>query len=271
MLQYVRQSWTFGTVIIMVCGTLISGCVKGGDSEASKSEGPRIVESATAPDGGVVRVVESGFSVDVDRVARCSFGAVVENTSKEYVVSHAGVHFRFLDEAGKATEVFGKSETIGEARMIPPGGRAGVGHEAGFPNVNSEEELGLAAVSAVVQGEFVWVRSSLLPKMEISSLSYQDGEAGAFWLSFTLDSEYPTIYPWPDLVFVYRDATGAILGGRECQYMVWKSWPQGHSTQRVEIPLSMPVVSNNVFLGKTELYVHPVMPVADKNGKRLKL
>lgn len=260
----------FVPVLLGVVLAVNAGCAGGGSDPSpsaspSSSARPRIVESVTAPDGGVVRLVESGFSADIDFTTRYVFGAVVENTSKEYLVSYVRVTFRFLDGEGKKREILGHSDQFGEAKAIPPGGRKGVGVEIEQGNLANEPAP--ARVTATVDEGFTWVLASLLPALTITPSRYETDASGVTWLEFVLDSEYPAVKPLPDLVFIYRDAAGAVVGG-QTQARRGDPWPQGRSVQRIGLPRPKAVLKTYVP-EKTEIYVNPVVPDKDKTGRPL--
>jgi hypothetical protein len=263
------RSWRVGFGLLVAGVTLAAnaGCTGSGSDPApspSPSGLPRAADSATAPDGGVVRVAESGFSVDLDVTTRYVFGAVVENTSRNYVLSYVGVTFRFFDGEGRAREVLRVSERFADATVVPPGGRKGVGAE--IVRGNFENEPAPAKVTATLGDSFSWILASVMPTLTISDPRYETDASGVTWMEFVLDSEYPATEPLPDLVFIYRDAAGVVVGG-QAQERQGEPWPQGRSTQRIGLPRPKAVLKTYVP-EKTEIYVNPATPYKDKNGER---
>lgn len=262
-------------VVVVVAGVAAVRACGGGRGSVHRPL-PDVVEAARAPDGGVLRVSEYGSSSVIDNVSFFSFGAIVENTSAEYVALGAGVAFQFFDASGNRTRL-GNSRPYDEIRehatLIPAGGRKAVAAEESF--ANSGLTPAPAKVTATVGDTQVWVRATLLPAMQVSNVRLGTMGNGAAIISFALSSEFPTTNEWPDTVFIYRDAAGSVVGGRALASVTvspkkpQREWPQGRSEQQIEVPQPTPVVRRGFDVARTELFFNPPEPRTDKHGKPL--
>jgi hypothetical protein len=88
------------------------------------------VTAAQAPDGGVLRVVEQGFSLDPDpRGNLVSYGLLLENTSRDRIAFASAVTVRMLDAAGAPLkQPFGEEADVRHTvYAVFPGQRFGIG------------------------------------------------------------------------------------------------------------------------------------------------
>lgn len=240
-----------------------------GRSSPSPSHGrtPRTVWSKAAPDGGTLRIVESGYTCTSDKYGWYTFAAVVENTSKAYLAIQPSLDLKFFNAEGTTlTRLGGKPVTTGST-MLPPGERKG------FGLVDSGTALGLAEsptkVVAEIQDDTVqWVLASMLPKIVVSERRFSRDPAGKTVMSFQVDSGYSSSDKWPDILLLYRDSAGTLIGGEHRgwfrQENLGGSWPHGRSTQSITVEPPQQLQQRGASTEKTEIYVNPSQPVIDE-------
>ncbi|GGS36809.1 hypothetical protein [Actinokineospora fastidiosa] len=179
------------------------------------AEGTPAAPSA-APDGGGLRVVEQGFTQSADVV---SVGAVVENTS-----GHAAYRTRVLVRLFDAKRMWLPEERAGEVRrvveipVVLPGQRVGVGTDAHPAPLYG----GGAAVVASFEVELTtttWLDGNALGPFRtvtatgVATEHPNPAAPGVVSLRYREDSPNCRALTSRGAAAVYRDATGAIVGG----------------------------------------------------------
>src|SRR5512142_34167 len=95
------------TGMVVMLGVV--GCT-GGDPKPKPSpsaEGSGPVVRETAPDGGQLRVVDSGYTAVMEYPTLATFGAVIENTSKTRTAVSVQVTATFFDASGRKIPLLG--------------------------------------------------------------------------------------------------------------------------------------------------------------------
>ena len=210
---------------------------------------------STAPDGGVLKVIESGFSYDAD-VHRGSgavqFGAILQNTSAQRVAVWTSVFVRFLDGNGGTVRVLGKDEMQANVPAVPPGGRMGV---VGLELGQRPDQQPLPVKIEVRVGPSTWWPVSRVKKLEASDFKITEESAENASISFAVNCEYVGGVDDADVMVVLRDQSGKIVGGYQpVKSKLGLPWPSGRSQQKVLIG---GVGGTGAVVERTELYVGP--------------
>lgn len=260
--------------VVAACLTLtLSSACTGGEPDRRTSASPspsrpalRVVEAPTAPDGGTIRVVESGFSLATDGGMSASYGAVVENTSREYAVHVVPVVFQFFDANSQPTGAVGQgtpTEIRTTAHLIAPQGRGGLAHDDGAAGVGAQLPT---RFTVTLPDRYIWIRASVLPKLTVGTPSYVRAPDGTWSASVPVDSESPSIQP--SALFIQRNAAGAVIGGWQSAHND-KPTPAGQFVMDFGMYIDYSVRRNGVVPEKADVYLNLLTPSVDKNGKPL--
>jgi hypothetical protein len=214
-------------VIVLVVVTALAAVASPGRGTAGDPAAPVAswsgvapVTVAQAPDGGVLRVVEQGFSLGADlRDNRIAFGVVLENTSRDRIAFASGVTVRLVDAVGGAVKQrFGKeTEVRHTVYAVFPGQRFGVAAEEWL---DRRDVAGLTVT--VDPPTWVPVDQSLQRNpnrpgvVRLGTLSTTDVVGAVvgrdLTISFTASSGYQEAIP-VGVMAVLRDGAGRIVGG----------------------------------------------------------
>lgn len=222
-------------------------------SPSAKSTG--FVEGSTAPDGGQVRLVESGFtavSKDNQPSGMVTAGGILENTSKEWAASAVSVDVRFFDAAGGALRVMGSEFQTSYSVTILPGARMGVGIQKVAPRVFGDRRTTPARMELEVT-VFGWWPASRVSGVVANYVGFKPNDFGGGWLSITVESQLPRTLDYPSSIIIVRDRNGKVIGGLKPVPMSTNAWPPGRSIQKVKIPeWSVP---DDADMSRTEVFV----------------
>lgn len=170
-------------------------------------------------------VVEQGFSTwqgEFDDGARLSWAAVIENpnSTDTWLATTADIRVSFFDAGGGVI-----SSASDSVALVLPGQRAAVvGSDSPFSN----PDLGLIASMEVRLGQPRWEEAEgSLGAFEVSGVQMRTGEFGdatvTGQVASTFESEIEDAYA----TAVYRDASGAVIGG---DYTFIDFIPSGETT-----------------------------------------
>jgi hypothetical protein len=206
-----------------------------------------LVTGSVAPDGGQVRVVESGYTAAVVDDGVVTFGAVLENTSKERAAGVA-VTARFFDSKGDEVR-FLDSGLNSRPAVILPGERMGFGDQFDLGHIRPGDRAP-ARMDLKVRTSSWWP-GSRVARVVVSDVRHTlDGVQDVF--SFTVDSGLDLSAGVQQTVIIVRDRAGKMVGGLVPSRPL-KPWPPGRSTQRVVLPHMY--VPKSAVLAQAEVYV----------------
>jgi hypothetical protein len=249
-----RSRWTRWDLVGLVSVALVASlaaCDRGEHQAApqpSPSVEERAVRASTAPDGGVVRVAESGFTASEKFGGSLTLGVVLENTSRSRAVSMA-VEISVLDSAGQPVQYDGMTTEYEDVLVLRPGERTAVGR--------FRSALRAAVTARMVQLEVkvfpsMWWPVARVRRVTPGEVRQETDSAGTTWVSYTVTSEYPELIPRPEVHAICRDQSRKIIGGVELtSYEV--SWQPGRS----EIRTSLGTWVNQVGASCAEVYGWP--------------
>ncbi|MFV2086349.1 hypothetical protein [Micromonospora sp. LOL_021] len=191
-----------------------ASCIEAPDGPLTGTAGP----SAEAPDGGGLRVVESGVTVvpPVRRLgsATASIGVIVENTSG-YVAYRTRVSFDVLDGAGDTVVIGdGGGTVLLEVPLLLPGARSGVGtavYVDGAASAADQVEVDTAL------GATTWVEHRPDQVAGVTTTHNRttivDAESHSGIVYYRMVSPYCTGLFTRGVGTIFRDTTGQIVGG----------------------------------------------------------
>ena len=238
----------FVLVGVLLFGT--AACTGGGPAPAPTPL-PSVTETDgdRSPDGGVLRLAESGLTNMQDAVGKpmVSWGLVFENTSPKMVPRRANVEVTLQDAAGGA---IGNLPSYGLGN-VPPGGRAGIGSDAYV------DRAGVAKLAVRVT-RVQWVRADsaeLWAGLTAGGvITRRDGDRKAE-ITFIVTSKYPGALDHPGAQAVFRDSAGQIVGGTgPLRADPQAKYPPGKSEGRIDVLYGIPPAAND---DKTEVYLSP--------------
>jgi hypothetical protein len=196
------------------------GAVSPGATPVEPWPGVLPVKAASAPDGGVLRVVEHGFSLGPDpRDELVFYGVVVENTSRDRIAFAATATVRLVDAAGAPVKQrFGEApEVQHKVLAVFPGQRLGIGAREGL------DRRDVAGLQVTVDAP-TWVpvdqrlqrdpfRATVVRLATLTASVVQVERLGdRLAVSFTASSAYEEAVP-AAVTAVFRDRAGRIVGG----------------------------------------------------------
>jgi len=225
-------------------------------SSPSSSDSPATsLPLAEAQDGKQVRVVESGWTPYRQRTShRMTWGVVVENASQQ-TAALVRAAIDLVDPEGRSLLSNGP-----ESRwfVVMPGTRAGIG---GFPYLTGPPD----GADLVVTLEEEWWPPGTPQYHPVAATQVSDidpsrddpRELRGYPLAFTfrVDSEYDIMLEQPYIDLVFRDRTGAIVGGLEEKLLA--RIPPGWSIHRLRLHDDLPP---EVDVAGTEIYVSVSIP-----------
>jgi hypothetical protein len=246
-----------GLVSVLLVG--IVGCT--GDDPAPRPspslDDDGYVRGSVAPDGGRVRVVESGYSTVIAASGRATFGVILENTSKDRAAVGVRVTASFFDAAGNVVPLFGIVSTTSEAAAIPPGGRTGVGDDS------VEDLRGMKPDRVRLRLRVAgWRPASRVAGVVAGDVKHSLDGRGVDHFSFTVDSRLREPLFGPQIFIILRDSGNKVIGGLNPQSSPG-DWPPGRSPQRVQlsswetIPEAADLARTEVFIGNAEIDTRP--------------
>lgn len=194
-----------------------SGC----HSSPSTPDLPNPTTAVTAPGGGQIRVVETGFHMTKPypgngETNRAIAAVVVENTSKTMEAEGPRLSIRFLDASGASvfTQGQGDEYDIG-LPWIQPGQRVGIG----FILVTTDKQSANRTVVTMRTevGTSYWHAPHSGLQVTTRDLHVQPRPDGAVELNYTATIKDPARAKASDLSFkeylLLRDAAGKLIGG----------------------------------------------------------
>ncbi|WFE25179.1 hypothetical protein O7623_17375 [Solwaraspora sp. WMMD791] len=186
--------------------------------EAPKEPLPGTAGSGeAAPDGGGLRVTESGVSFVPSGGGTpdtASLGVMVENTS-EYAAYRTLIRFEVTDESGTAIATGTGSEALVlEVPLILPGAQVGVGTAAYL-----DEGMTVTEATQVTThfGATTWVAANDAPAVAIEtkhdSITMTEVESGSGYIDYQMTSPYCQGLVSRGVSSIFRDSSGKIVGG----------------------------------------------------------
>jgi hypothetical protein len=244
-----------GLVSVLLAGALACTGDQPAPQPSPSLEDDGFVRGSVAPDGGQVRVVESGYTVVADLRGMATFGAVLENTSKDRAVS-VTVTARFFDSAGGDVQ-FGSyiSSLNSEPARILPGERVGVGDQLlGWETRNDSRTPARMELEVMAD---TWWPVARVARVVVSDVRPETESDGDRILSFTVDSGLALSAGEQRTVVIVRDRAGKVVGGL-IPLRPQEPWPVGRSPQRVvlerrAVPAGADLSRAEVFVGNTDL------------------
>jgi hypothetical protein len=236
------------------------------DTTASPPPSPPTTLPATlpavtrqAPDGGEIRVVESGVSSGRNTLDQpmAQYGIMLENTSRGHVAVETEIVVTMLDAAGNPVvdqleSGAGRDGTRVKAvvSLAATGQRFGVGHETFVPPGTT-----VAAVKVEIGGARWYPTEAVRPgKVTTNQVKTANDAAGKrVIVDFTVESTYP-VDLIADASAIFRDSSGAIVGGTNPEDSGSGRYPPGSSRQRITTAAPLP---DRADVTRTEVYVYP--------------
>lgn len=186
--------------------------------EAPKAPLPGTASSGeSAPDGGGLRVTESGVSFVPSSGGTpdtASVGVMVENTS-EYAAYRTLIQFEITDEGATAIATGTGSEALVlEIPLILPGAQLGVGTAAYLDEGKTVTE----ATQVTTNFEATtWVAADDAPTVAIEtqhdSITMTEVESGSGRITYQMTSPYCQGLISRGVSSIFRDSSGKIVGG----------------------------------------------------------
>ncbi|GLZ06605.1 hypothetical protein Acsp03_40710 [Actinomadura sp. NBRC 104412] len=235
---------------------------------------PRVLASpsASAADGGTVRLVEHGFTRlrDPSGEHRVSWGLIVENTSRTSVVS-VPITVDILDARGR--QLITKTSAHARERktaFIPPGGRFGLG-DATYVARDGARRLRFTL------GKAEWIKPNDLRAVRLTASLVKGDlhrvDRDQFYLlgeplraevhrtrrhdltiTFRVESGASEVLGNGHASAILRDSTGKIVGGTHpADTVSWTRFPPGWSIQRIRATGVPPTVDPR----RIEVYPQP--------------
>jgi hypothetical protein len=253
-------SWRGLTTLGMLGMLLMAACTSETGSEDPPSTTPAAPDPTVftaPPDGGEIRVVESGMSVWSDESSGLvSYGAIIENTSGT-VAHRIPVSLWLLDAEGDRIPGSTGHDWGGlVVAQLLPGQRLGIGDT----NVLSEDEQA-ADLEVVIEEPDEWqtLDETVFYHHPViaSDVTTERTERGAT-LSATVDATYTfeTLVPGSagirgNFVPIFRNSEGRIVGADEC---CERFIPPGSFREALDFAVPPPPEADDA---RTELYVVP--------------
>jgi len=170
----------------------------------------------SAPDGGGLRVTESGVSLvpsGAGSLRSASLGVMVENTS-EYAAYRTLIRFEVTDESGAA--VSGSETLVLEVPLILPGAQVGVGTGS---YLNEGKTVTDATQVTTHFEATTWVAADDAPTAVIETvydsirMSESEGENWSGRINWQMMSPYCQGLVSRGVSSIFRDSSGKIVGG----------------------------------------------------------
>lgn len=178
------------------------------------------VKAASAPDGGVLRVVEHGFSLDPDpRDKLVFYGVVLENTSRDRIAFAATATVRLVDAAGvPVKQRFGEAtELQHKVFAVFPGQRFGIVAREWLDRRDvAELQVTVDAPTWVPMDQRLQrdpYRSTVVRLATLTASAVRVERSGdQLAVSFAASSGYEEAVP-AAVTAMFRDRAGRIVGG----------------------------------------------------------
>jgi hypothetical protein len=258
-------------VILVLAGVLVArhagagGAPAAAASPSAFTRAPGTVSTGrVAPDRGTLRIAESGFTniTTPSGGPAVSWGVVLSNSSRSAVAAVL-LKFTYRVRDGRLIKVREFSRTA-KAAEIMPGSRAGIGGVAQLPSR-------VSATVRVSVDSVLWTVTSKRHALRASNLTTEwrdQGRQAEYWkhptaaanrrgnlyLTFRVDSGFPTVLSYPAVTAIYRDGHGRIVGGAPFDTLGTDVLvPAGWSEQTVRMWYPPPA---GAVEGKTEVYLY---------------
>ncbi|GAA4910756.1 hypothetical protein LX16_2666 [Stackebrandtia albiflava] len=198
---------------------LITGCTGGPeDPEPSQSASPEPPLQAALDAAELLTVAESGFTVDSgdDGETTVSYAIVLENQSPDHASFQVGVDVGWVDDAGEPLPVLppaGDPVREHDVKWIPPGETwvlADVVEVDGEPTDFTLE----FADDPSVNRWFAFTRLVGYGELAVTDATVRDG-ADDRTATLTVESTFPETLNAVNFAMVFRDDSGAIVGGNK--------------------------------------------------------
>jgi hypothetical protein len=224
-----------------------------------------ISDSATAADGGQIRVVEFGFQPVAllphsGETNRALAAVVLENTSKRQQAQFTDLNIQLFDSDGRSLFDPGGSPAPGPRvtlTAIPPGGRIGAG--ALLMTEDAAARNRTAVRMEVTVGKSDWRRPNDKPEIKISDVKGVPHSDGTIDITYT--AQVPDLGRWADAQLprvhvLFRDAGGRLLGGTGLSRSYTDPWKAGTATRDIHFTAEQwkYLMPTGVDLSRTEVY-----------------
>ncbi|MEU3269327.1 hypothetical protein ABZ639_00690 [Saccharomonospora sp. NPDC006951] len=214
---------------------------------------PRVESFDEPPDGGELKLVDSGLSIyEVEGLPDAlSYGVVVENTSDAYVAEFPAVSVAVLDGNGEVVAAGDELALRHDLTVVMPGERIGMGDAFNVGN------LGLDPASVeldVTIGDARWrpVEDSGHAAVVAGAVTVGDVDDSWVELTFEVTSRYSGVLASAQAYAIFRDSEGVIVGG--APPMGGQRLSPGKSEGTLEVRDRLPETADET---KTEVYVLP--------------
>ncbi|MGH3713678.1 MAG: hypothetical protein ACRDT4_09505 [Micromonosporaceae bacterium] len=202
---------------LAICGLAVVGLTAcGTDTRLRGTDPPPAVPhgspAATPSDDGEVRITDQGSSVITDDGRRITYAVVLENTSRD-VAWNAKVTLQLVDSGGRpvADESVDAHELTGQT-TIAPGGQGAV---TGTLYLDGNRAAGVRATLGDVEWWPVPDGEAPLATFTTSGISHAPSNHSFEILTFGVESDHDQASGSPTATVVFRDKTGAVIGGAE--------------------------------------------------------
>ena len=249
-----RRHGVIAVGLVLAAGLLGTAGCTGDDPKpkpSSAAEPTGRFDGTQAPDGGEVRVVESGFTAFVDGNPTVTFGVLLENTSKNRAAVEVKVTAKLYDAAGKEVRLGAMSQLASKSVTIMPGQRMGAGQDTGL---SRSDVVGDPTELRVEIRTPSWYPASQVTGLALSDVKSELDPSGLVVFSFSVESRLPEKVTDPHLIVLARDHAGTLIGGYEPRPSP-TAWPPGKSTQvaKTELPDAADRTRSEVFAGLSSI------------------
>jgi hypothetical protein len=252
-----------GILIVRHTGTDTEPVAAASPSASSRTKGT-VSTGRAAPDHGTLSIAESGFRNITTPAGdpAVSWGVILSNSSRSAVAAVLlKITYRDHDGATIAVRDFSRRAKAAE---ILPGSRAGVGGVGYLPSK-------APATVQVSVDSVLWTVTSKRQSLRASNLTtdwrdqgqqarhwkHPTAEAnrrGNLYLTFRVESTFPSLLSYPAYTAVYRDEHGRIVGGAPLDsFGTDVLVPAGWSEQTVRVWYPPPAGAVDA---KTEVYLY---------------
>lgn len=270
-----------GLAVLVVAATALAAVTapdsgpepRGEPAPVASWSGVAPVTATQAPDGGVLRVVEQGYSLDANpRASRITYGLLLENTSRNRIAYATAVTVRAVDAAGSPQRWLSERQTDIRHTVyaVFPGQRFGIGAEEWTDGGD------VAALTVTVEPS-TWVPADQVLQRDparqrvirLGSLAATEVRVTAGrepTVSFSASSGFEERIP-VGVTVLWRDGAGRIVGGGTAtDVTACPSVAPGHSRYSI-VADRIRSVPGTVDAARTEVFLAP-FGVNQPNGCR---
>jgi hypothetical protein len=216
--------------------------------------------SLTAPDGGRLRVIEHGFSMERPTTEtatnQIAYAVILENTSKTLEADNTRLTIQLTDAGG--TLVFTAMDSTDPANdLVPriyPGQRIGIGLSI-VTHRPASAHLTVTTMQVGI-GRSTWSRPRESRHVTVSDVTARRSANGYLDISYATTAGNDTGPQYPRLDLLFRDTTGKLIGGGRLDHTHLPTWPPGRTTHQLHLSPQewTPATPTSADLTKTEIY-----------------